>query len=223
MLREDGARLAIVVDDVRRAGLNRLATEWISGRAHVRGDFQVDVLDLAEAWLPAFGPTDGPGTDEVRALAPWLAAADAFVLITPERNRSFPGALKNAIDWYDQEWQAKPIGFVSYGEATEGLCAVTQLRQVFAHLHMVTVRDAVSFRAHEAPFPPGGRPAVVERCERAAAAMLDQLSWWARALREARKKHPYGVRARTQARNGNACGRTPCHCTSDDTTRNLSE
>ena len=42
------------------------------------------------------------------------------------------------------EWQAKPIGFVSYGGLSGGLRAVEQLRQVFAELHAMTVRDSVS-------------------------------------------------------------------------------
>ena len=36
---------------------------------------------------------------EGRALKEAIAAADAILLVTPEYNRSIPGALKNAIDW----------------------------------------------------------------------------------------------------------------------------
>ena len=34
-----------------------------------------------------------------RAFKDALAAADAFIFVTPEYNRSIPGGLKNAIDW----------------------------------------------------------------------------------------------------------------------------
>jgi len=33
-----------------------------------------------------------------------IAAADAVLFITPEYNRSIPGALKNAIDWASRPW-----------------------------------------------------------------------------------------------------------------------
>src|SRR3954462_14669100 len=33
-----------------------------------------------------------------------LAAADAVLFVTPEYNRSIPGALKNAIDWGSRPW-----------------------------------------------------------------------------------------------------------------------
>ena len=39
-----------------------------------------------------------------RALKDALAASDAVLFITPEYNRSIPGALKNAIDWASRPW-----------------------------------------------------------------------------------------------------------------------
>jgi len=41
---------------------------------------------------------------EARALKTSIAAADAIVFVTPEYNRSIPGALKNAIDWASRPW-----------------------------------------------------------------------------------------------------------------------
>ena len=39
-----------------------------------------------------------------RALKDAIAAADAVLFVTPEYNRSIPGALKNAIDWASRPW-----------------------------------------------------------------------------------------------------------------------
>jgi chromate reductase len=39
-----------------------------------------------------------------RALKDALAAVDAVLFVTPEYNRSIPGALKNAIDWASRPW-----------------------------------------------------------------------------------------------------------------------
>jgi len=41
---------------------------------------------------------------EGRALKEAIAAADAILFVTPEYNRSIPGALKNAIDWASRPW-----------------------------------------------------------------------------------------------------------------------
>src|SRR3954454_24473594 len=39
-----------------------------------------------------------------RALKESIAAVDAVLFVTPEYNRSIPGALKNAIDWASRPW-----------------------------------------------------------------------------------------------------------------------
>lgn len=41
---------------------------------------------------------------EGRALKDAVASADAILFVTPEYNRSIPGALKNAIDWASRPW-----------------------------------------------------------------------------------------------------------------------
>ena len=74
-----------------------------------------------------------------------LNDADAFIIVTPEYNHSFPASIKALIDWHYTEWRAKPIGFVSYGAMSGGLRAVEQLRLIFAEMHSVTVRNCVSF------------------------------------------------------------------------------
>ncbi len=52
------------------------------------------------------------------------------------------------------EWQAKPVAFVSYGGVSGGLRAVEHLRQVFAELHSVSIRDGVSATGAEVAINP---------------------------------------------------------------------
>jgi NAD(P)H-dependent FMN reductase len=99
-------------------------------------------------------------TPEVASITLRLANADAFVVVTPKYNHNFPAPLKNAIDWRYNKWRAKPVGFVSYGGMGGGLRAVEQLRQVFAELHAVTVRDAVNFHIITRPYGASGKESV---------------------------------------------------------------
>jgi chromate reductase len=46
--------------------------------------------------------TDYP--PEARALKEAISGSDAVLFVTPEYNRSIPGALKNAIDWASRPW-----------------------------------------------------------------------------------------------------------------------
>jgi chromate reductase len=41
---------------------------------------------------------------EARSLKEAIARSDAILFVTPEYNRSIPGALKNAIDWASRPW-----------------------------------------------------------------------------------------------------------------------
>ncbi len=52
-----------------------------------------------------------------RALKEAIASVDAVLFVTPEYNRSIPGALKNAIDWASRPWgknsfTRKPSAFI---------------------------------------------------------------------------------------------------------------
>lgn len=55
--------------------------------------------------LPLYSPDyDSDYLPEARAPKESIAAVDAVLFVTPEYNRSIPGALKNAIDWASRPW-----------------------------------------------------------------------------------------------------------------------
>ncbi|MYW01281.1 NAD(P)H-dependent oxidoreductase [Streptomyces sp. SID3343] len=187
-------RLAVIVGSTREGRFAPVVSDWFAEKAEQHGDFAVDVIDLAEIELPAVWSAMGSEPAAVvKALGLRLAAADAFVVVTPEYNHSFPAGLKNMIDLYRGEWQGKPVGFVSYGGISGGLRAVEQLRLIFAEQHMVTTRDGLAFPMAWEKFDADGRPVDVAGTDGAAAVMLDQLAWWSHATRQMRTSRPYGV------------------------------
>ena len=195
---EAPVRVAVIVGSVRGGRFGPVVANWFAATAEAHSGFDVDLVDLAEADLPLsfpeFGASPPPEVAaELAKLTPRLAAADAFVVVTPEYNHSYPASLKNAIDWHHAEWQAKPIAFVSYGGLSGGLRSVEHLRPVFAELHAVTIRETISFHGTRTRFGADGRPKDAEIVEAAAKSLLDQLEWWARSLAEARVKRPYLV------------------------------
>ncbi|MCX4557817.1 NAD(P)H-dependent oxidoreductase [Streptomyces phaeochromogenes] len=187
-------RIAVIVGSNREGRFGPVVAEWLLGRIRDRADLAVDVVDTADVHLPtalSYSPSAEVAA-ELGKVTPHLAAADAFVVLTPEYNHSFPASLKTLIDWHFHEWRAKPVAFVSYGGLSGGLRAVEQLRQVFAELHAVTVRDTVSFHNAGASFDDQGRHKDPTAPDTAAKVMLDQLAWWGLALREAKSVRPYG-------------------------------
>jgi chromate reductase, NAD(P)H dehydrogenase (quinone) len=73
--------------------LTRLAPEELKLREIPIGDLPLYSYDY---------DADFPPT--ARVLKEAIAAVDAVLFVTPEYNRSIPGALKNAIDWGSRPW-----------------------------------------------------------------------------------------------------------------------
>ncbi|MEQ4303838.1 NAD(P)H-dependent oxidoreductase [Plantactinospora sp. B6F1] len=190
---KDRIRVAVIIGSVRKGRFGPTVARWFVEQARQRNGVEVDVIDLAEAPLPVtITDEPAPGVAAVLGdLSPRVEQADAFVVVTPEYNHGYPASLKCMIDWHFTQWQAKPVGFVSYGGLAGGVRAVEQLRQVFAELHAMTIRDMVSFHGAWQQFDSDGRPTHPEGCNAAAKVMLDQLVWWAEALRDARYRRPY--------------------------------
>jgi chromate reductase len=65
----------------------------------------LEFTEIGIGGLPLYSPDfDSDYPPEGRALKEAIAAADAVLFVTPEYNRSIPGALKNAIDWASRPW-----------------------------------------------------------------------------------------------------------------------
>ncbi|MGW0394693.1 NADPH-dependent FMN reductase [Streptomyces sp. NPDC003042] len=196
---ENPIKLAVVIGSVRGGRFGPTVANWFVEQAKKSDDFTVDLIDLADFPLPVEMPAFGEEPDEAtKAVAARLSArlhdADAFAVVTPEYNHTFPSSLKNAIDWFFEEWSLKPVGLVSYGGMGGGLRAAEHLRQVFAEVHATTVRDMLSFHNAWGAFEKDGQPVSPEGSEAAAVNLLGQVGWWAEALREARTKGIYKLR-----------------------------
>ncbi|MGW4502313.1 NADPH-dependent FMN reductase [Micromonospora sp. NPDC004336] len=181
----DALRLAVIVGSTREGRAGDRIARWFCERAEGHDGLALTVVDLADYDFPAGYPAEP--TPAMRAFAEQVRRAEAFVVVTPEYNHSFPASLKQAIDYAYDEWQAKPVGFVSYGCGSVGLHAVDQLRTVFTALHAVTVRDVVGVDLlYGEP-----TPLTTDRLRRAARVLLDQLCWWGLTLRDGRAARPY--------------------------------
>ncbi|MCU1432465.1 MAG: NADPH-dependent reductase [Actinotalea sp.] len=65
----------------------------------------LEFVEIPIGDLPLYSPDhDADYPPEARALKDAIAGVDAVLFVTPEYNRSIPGALKNAIDWASRPW-----------------------------------------------------------------------------------------------------------------------
>ena len=182
--------IALIYGSARDGRLCDTIAAWTLAMIQRAGTFGVDVIDPVVAEV-ARG-VEGRDTAARSALRGRIDRADGFIVVTPEYNHSFPAPLKALIDSAQTEWQAKPVAFVSYGGGAGGVRAVEHLRHVFAELHAVGLRDGVGFVNAWNQFDERGALRNPDGAESAAATMLARLSWWARALRQARTATAYG-------------------------------
>lgn len=128
-----------LIGGISRSSLNKIFFRSI--REMIKEDFDFNHFDISQ--LPFFSQDlENDPPDIVTQFKDQIRNAQAVLIITPEYNRSFPGVLKNAIDWgsrpYGQNlWEKKPTGILGASISTVGTFgAQHHLRQVFAYLNM---------------------------------------------------------------------------------------
>ncbi len=135
--------IALIYGSSRPGRFCDKVAEWAADQISSRGDFSLSVIDPVAPHTRAASET--APVPSLSWLRKQIETADACIVVTPEYNHGYTADLKSLIDSVGTEWQAKPVGFVSYGGISGGFRAVEQLRQVFAELHAITIRDSVSF------------------------------------------------------------------------------
>jgi NAD(P)H-dependent FMN reductase len=127
-----------------------------------------------------------------------MAELDGYLFVTAEYNRSITGVLKNALDWAYLEYNRKPAAYLGYG-GVGGARAIEQLRLINVELQMAPTRTGVHIGGNDARALMFEGKSFEEmelpHLERAAKTMLDELAWWAKALKAARSAAPESAAA----------------------------
>lgn len=185
-------RTGIIVGSTRRGRFADRPAQWLLELARKRTDLAPQLVDLRDYPLPFFdepkSPLRAPSQHPVAvAWSRKVASLDAFVFVTGEYNHSIPAVLKNALDYLFAEWGRKPASYVSYGNAG-GARGVEQLRLMLVELQVAPIRSAVHLARPEflEMLLHGKSFADFPNLDTGANAMLDDLTWWGRALRTAR-------------------------------------
>jgi chromate reductase len=89
-------RVGYFVGSLAKASINRK----LSGALRRLAPSELQLTEIPFADLPLYSyDYDADFPPAANALKEAIAAVDAVLFVTPEYNRSIPGALKNAIDW----------------------------------------------------------------------------------------------------------------------------
>ena len=141
-------KIAIVVGSLRDGSLNRKVARSLCA-LHDRLD--CEMVEIGD--LPLYNP-DLDTADRPEAWTRFRAAikgADGVLFVTPEYNRSMPGALKNAIDvgsrpYGHSAWAGKPAAVMSLSPgALGGFGANHHLRQSLVFLDMPVLQQPEAY------------------------------------------------------------------------------
>lgn len=186
-------KIAVIVGSTRAGRFADKPAEWIVKIANSRGDVEVELLDLKDYPMPFFAEATSPawGVSEDAVARKWqakLAEFDGFIFTAAEYNHAPTAVLKNALDYAGSQWYRKPAGFIGYGGIGGGR-AVEHLRMIAVELQMAPVKAAVHIVwADYLPVAQGQKKLEdLDHLNQAATALLDDVVWWATALRAARE------------------------------------
>lgn len=181
--------IAVVTGSTRPGRNNIAVANWVLENASKRTDANFELVDIADFNLPVLdeGMPAAYAQYSQEHTKKWSAAIakyDGYIFVTAEYNHSITGALKNALDYLNTEFNNKAAGFVGYGSAG-GVRAVEHLRQIASELQLAHVRNQVQlslFTDFEnfSVFKPAAQHVD------SLSAMLDQLVPWTTAMKTLR-------------------------------------
>jgi NAD(P)H-dependent FMN reductase len=185
--------LKIIIASTRPGRKGPAIATWINEEAKKHSEFNAELIDLAEVNLPFFDEAAHPRMQkyEKQHTKDWSAKiepADAFIFVTPEYNYAFPATLKNALDFLYNEWNYKPVGFVSYGGVAGGTRSVQMLKQVVTAMKMMPLVESVHLPFFNKLIKEDGTFEPTEEVTKSADTMLNELKRWTKAMVEMRKK-----------------------------------
>ncbi len=150
----DTYKIGYFVGSLAAGSMNRTLSKALIKLAPANLEFtEIPIRDL-----PLYSyDYDADYPPEGRALKSAIEASDGILFISPEYNRSIPGALKNAIDWGSRPWgdnsfARKPTGIIGASPGGIGTAVMqASMRSVLSFL------DAPQLNAPEAyiTFQPG--------------------------------------------------------------------
>lgn len=186
-------KIAIIIGSTRATRFADKPADWLRGIVSQRSDADYEFVDLRDFPLPFFDEVASnayaPSQNEVAVR--WqhkVAEFDGYIFLTAEYNHAPTAVLKNALDYAYPEWNKKPAAFVGYGSVGAAR-AIEQLRQIAVELQMAPTRTGVHIQGADffGAWQQGAALEEMSHLQPSVQAMLDELLWWAKALKTARE------------------------------------
>lgn len=185
---EDRIVLAVIEGTTRVQRESIKASRYIAETAAKRDDVEVVFVDPVDFSFPGDG-NDPEGKDP--RYSDITARADAFFVVVPEYNHSFPGSLKRMLDSELANYNHKPVAFAGVSSGGwGGTRAVESLVPAIRETGLVAMSWDIFFPRVQNMFDERGiiHDEHAERYAKNLHELLDELVWFAVMLREGRRR-----------------------------------
>jgi NAD(P)H-dependent FMN reductase len=184
-------KLNVITVSTRPGRVGPSVARWVHEQAQAHGGFEVELVDLDDFKLPVFDEPKHPRFQDyqhehTKAWSRSVAAADAFVFVSPEYNYFAPPGFVNAVDFLFREWNYKVAGLVTYGGPLAGARAAQMEKLMLSSVRVMTLPEGVSVPMVASHIGEDGRFTAPDFLQPSLKAMLDELVKWAGALKPLR-------------------------------------
>lgn len=179
--------IAVLAGTTRKQRRSINAAHFIANYIKKRESIEVIFVDPTELTFAGDG-NDPEGKDP--RYTEITAKADAFFVVTPEYNHSFPGSLKRMLDSELKNYNHKPVAFAGVSDGNwGGTRAIESLVPAVRETGLVVMSFDIYFPYVQNIFDEQTgaiQPNYQERYEASLGKLLDELVWFANILKTAR-------------------------------------
>ncbi len=179
--------IAVIAGTTRAQRLSPRAAQYIAERGRQHDNVEIIYIDPADFHFAGDG-NDPEGKDPRYTAI--VEKADAFFIVTPEYNHSFPGSLKRMLDSELALYNHKPAALAGVSNGNwGGVRAVEQLCGAIRELGLVVMSWDVYFPYVQNIFDEQGiiNEEFKERYDKSVDKLYRELIWFADMLKTARR------------------------------------
>jgi NAD(P)H-dependent FMN reductase len=183
---EETLTIAVLAGTTRVQRESIKAAQFVAAIGRQQPDVDIIFVDPKDFNFPGDG-NDPEGKDP--RYSEITAKADAFFIVTPEYNHSFPGSLKRMLDSELRNYNHKPVAFAGCSNGNwGGTRAVESLVPAVRETGLVVMSWDVYFPYVQNIFDETGnpKPEFAERYTKSLNKLYKELIWFARMLKQGR-------------------------------------
>ena len=181
--------LPVILGTNRKERRSALVAKWLLTEMEKRAEIETRLFDVRDFALPQ----DDYGTEIKDMFPEWRDAiirADGLVIVSPEYNHGYPGALKSVLDLLLKEYIHKSVAFVGVSAGPWGGTRVIEaMVPMVRELGLAVTFADLNFPVVQNKFDQDGT-LLDKAYEQRAGDFLDEVVWMSRVLKWGRENLP---------------------------------